>query len=193
MDFDLAAMPLWSVYLLLAVTGWPIPAPEDIIVMGAGWKASQTGQPLLTLLVCYAGVLTRDTSIFLCARLFGRRLLDLPLLGRVLAGDRRDKLEAWVRKDGRKTVFLGRFMPAVRVPTFFTCASIGLPAADYFLMDALAALITVPIDFALGYYVGPALIDLVREEPLAKAVLVALGAVFVFLVARRAVRAVRSG
>ena len=147
---------------------------------------------MLTLLTCYAGVLTRDASIFLCARLFGRRLLDLPIFGRLLRGERRGRLEGWVGKDGRRTVFLARFIPAVRVPTFFTCASIGIPAADFFLIDALAACITVPVDFCLGYFLGPRFIDLVQNEPIARGVLIALAVVFAVVVIRRAVRAVQS-
>lgn len=192
MEIDVAALPLPYVYLALCVAGWPVPLPEDVLVMGAGWKASQSGQPLLTLLTCYAGVLTRDTSVFLCARLFGRRLLTLPLLGRLLAGDRRERLERWIRKDGRKTVFLARFLPAVRVPTFFTCASIGMSAAHFFAIDALAAAISVPLNFALGYFVGPPMIAIVRDEPAARVVLVVLAVLFVVVVVRRAVRAVQS-
>jgi len=192
MDIDVAALPLGWLYLLLAVTGWPLPMPEDLVIMGAGWNAAQTGEPVQTLAVCYAGVLTRDASIYVCARVFGRRLLKLPLLGRLVAGERSDKLETWIKKDGRKTVFLARFLPAVRVPTFFTCSLIGLPAAEFFLIDAAAACFTVPIDFALGYFLGPTVIQLVYEEPLAKVVLIGLAIVFVGIVIRRARRSLQS-
>ena len=181
-------------YALLCVTGWPIPAPEDILVMTVGWRASVGDDVgvVPALLTCYAGVLTRDASVFLCGRWFGRRLLRSRVFRRFFDEERLDQLERWIRADGRRTVFIGRFMPSIRVGAFFSCSTLGVPASTFFMTDALAAAITVPIDFALGWYFGPQAIEFADGHGWVKWVIFGVCALFVFSVVRRAKRAMEA-
>lgn len=191
MDLHELSGSLPVIYLALCVTGWPVPLPEDLLIMTVGWRAS-VGDDLVwwqALLVCYAGVLTRDASVFLCGRWFGKRLLRSRVFRRFFSEERLDQLEAWIRKDGRRTVFMGRFMPSIRVGAFFSCSTLGVPAATFFATDALAAAITVPIDFALGWYFGPQAVEFADGHAWVKVLVVAICALFVFSVVRRAKRA----
>jgi membrane protein DedA with SNARE-associated domain len=49
-------------------------------------------------------------------------------------------------------LFIGRFLPGLRAPIFFTAGSMKVPFVKFLFFDGLAALISVPVFVWLGHW-----------------------------------------
>lgn len=49
---------------------------------------------------------------------------------------------------------MARFLPGLRTPIFFSCGTLKMKFALFFLIDSLAAILSVPIFTLLGYFFG---------------------------------------
>jgi membrane protein DedA with SNARE-associated domain len=92
--------------------------------------------------------------LFMAGRKFGSRIGEIPLLRRILSPAKQLRVEAMTRKYGRRVVFMARFMPGLRSPTFFMTGHAGLSIWTFLLFDGLAALLSVPLLVSVGYYFG---------------------------------------
>jgi membrane protein DedA with SNARE-associated domain len=55
---------------------------------------------------------------------------------------------------GRVVVAVTRFIPLVRGPVYLACGASGMTVRQFFVVDALAALVQVPLLLLLGAKVG---------------------------------------
>lgn len=144
----------FAVFGILILCGFGLPVPEDISLT-AGGVISGLGYANVHImfLVGMAGVLIGDSFVFWLGRHYGERALTLPVLRTVLHPERFDKVREQFKKYGRWVVFVGRFMPGLRMPIFFTAGtSKQISLLLFLLTDGFAALISVPIWVYLGYY-----------------------------------------
>ncbi len=142
-------------FSILLLCGFGLPIPEDIILVTAGILASHTvTNPWVTLGVCMAGVLIGDGIIYFMGFKAGERIKTLRLFKSLLKKDRDKKIQYWFSKYGDKVIFLARFMPGLRMPLFLTSGIYKVPAWKFFLLDGLAAIISVPLWVWLGFLFG---------------------------------------
>ncbi|TGL67148.1 DedA family protein [Leptospira levettii] len=144
----------FSVFGILILCGFGLPVPEDISLT-AGGVISGLGYANVHIMffVGMAGVLIGDSFVFWLGSHYGERALTLPVLRTVLHPERFDKVREQFKKYGRWVVFVGRFMPGLRMPIFFTAGTSKQISFFLFLLtDGFAALISVPIWVYLGYY-----------------------------------------
>ncbi len=142
---------LWGPFGLLLLCGLGLPLPEDIVLVVAGALGQIDGRSWMQVSgIMYLGVIGGDTMIFLAGRHLGTRLLASAWLQRVLPAKKQIKVERVMEHYGAMGLFLGRFLPGLRAPIFFTAGSMKVSFLKFLFFDGLAALVSVPIFVWLG-------------------------------------------
>jgi membrane protein DedA with SNARE-associated domain len=140
---------------VLFICSLGVPIPEDITLLLAGLLASGHRISLSGALIAgFGGVLIGDAILFYLGRRFGKKFFKLPGLRRVFTPERIAAAEARIRLNGPFICFIARFLPGLRSPIFATAGALGVKRSTFFLLDGLAALLSVPLWVYLGYWVG---------------------------------------
>ncbi|MCC6414546.1 MAG: DedA family protein [Opitutaceae bacterium] len=151
--FQGSALSLWGPFIILLLCGLGLPVPEDIILIAAGVLGQIDGHTWVFVSgVMYAGVLAGDTMIFFAGRFFGSRLLAMSWTRRMFSPAKQAKVEEFFQRRGTAGLFIGRFLPGLRAPIFFTAGSMKVPFLKFLLLDGTAALISVPFFVWLGHW-----------------------------------------
>lgn len=151
--FQGTAFELWGPFLILLACGLGVPVPEDIVLIVAGVLASEGGRDWVPVAaVMYVGVLSGDSMIFLAGRFFGTRLLALAWVRSLFSAAKQEKVESFFERHGAKGLFLGRFLPGLRAPIYFSAGSMKVGYLKFLLLDGFAALISVPVFVWLGHW-----------------------------------------
>ena len=78
---------------------------------------------------------------------------------------------------------MARFMPGLRTPLFFATGSYHVPFWKFFMLDGIAALISVPLWVYVGFLFGENLEELERVMRNAQAgIFTALGLIIAFVI-----------
>lgn len=108
-------------------------------------------------LACFAGIFVGDLLLFLAGRYLGAWALARAPLRWFLDPDRVAQCGAWLERRGPLVIFLTRFLPGTRLPTYFASGALGTRLGRFVLWFALAALIWTPLLVGLAAGVGGAL------------------------------------
>jgi membrane protein DedA with SNARE-associated domain len=144
----------WAVFGILLACGFGLPVPEDISLV-AGGVISGLGYANVHImfLVGMAGVMIGDSAVFLIGQRYGERALKFRIIARVLKPETIEKVREKFQKYGVWVVFVGRFMPGLRMPIYFSAGTSGkITFLRFFTTDFTAALVSVPIWVYLGYF-----------------------------------------
>ena len=154
---------------ILFACGLGLPVPEDITLFAAGFLAFK-GRITLTgaFLVGMIGVLVGDSFMYWIGRIFGRKVFKWPVFRRMFTEARIKKAEQKIQKNARIICFTSRFAPGLRSPIYLTSGTMGVPFHVFFVMDALAALISVPVWVYLAYLLGDKIENLLEIAKTAK-------------------------
>jgi membrane protein DedA with SNARE-associated domain len=138
------------VVLLLGSLGLPI--PEEVPIVAAGMLShQQVMRWWLALPTCIVGVFTGDLILYWAGRHWGERVLDQPLVGRLLTRARLDQIQAGYRRRGALIVFLARNVMGLRAAAFVGAGVVGLPFWKFAAADGAAIGYGVPLNFGLAY------------------------------------------
>jgi membrane protein DedA with SNARE-associated domain len=148
-----------SVYLFIAgvllVCGLGVPIPEDISIISGGYMAHLGVVNVHTMfVVCFAAVLGGDTVAFFLGRFFGRKILAWGPAKRVFSERKQLRVRAYFRKYGSKVIFIGRFLPGLRFSIYFSAGTLHVRFLVFFIYDALAALLSVPVLVYMAWKFG---------------------------------------
>src|SRR6187399_389806 len=136
---------IWALFLVLILCGLGLPIPEDIVLIAAGALAETDGRHWMeTSAIMYGGVMLGDSTIFFAGRYFGGKLRTARWFQRSFSEKKQAKVEALFDRYHSWVLFVGRFLPGLRAPIFFTAGSTRVRFLKFFLLDGLAALISVP-------------------------------------------------
>jgi len=143
-----------AVFLMLLLCGFGLPLPEDITLVTGGVIAGLGfANEHWMVVVGLAGVLIGDGATFTFGRLYGERVMRLPVFRRVLTPERIAQAQARLTRHGRWVMFVARFLPGLRTPVYFTAGMTrSVSYAKWFVMDGAAAVLSVPVWVYLGYY-----------------------------------------
>lgn len=143
------------IFGVLFFCGLGLPIPEDITLIAAGFLSS-TGNISFegAMIVGFFGVLVGDTILYFIGRKFGRRVFSWPGFRRVFTEARIIKAETRIREHGRTICFWARFLPGLRAPIYLTVGVMKVSFLNFFLLDGLAALVSVPVWILLGNFFG---------------------------------------
>jgi membrane protein DedA with SNARE-associated domain len=148
-------IPYLILFGILLACGLGVPIPEDITLFVGGMLAYYgIANVWLMIVVCMAGVLIGDTTIFLLGAKYGRRITQKPFFHKFLPAERLKIVKEKFHEKGNKVIFAARFMPGLRAPTFFCAGTLHLPFRVFFFYDGMAALISVPAIVWTVYHFG---------------------------------------
>ncbi len=138
--------------LLLLVAGIGVPVPEDLVLLAAGALSHRSGVSLLLSIgVCYLGVLGGDSLVFWSGRRLGTALFERRLFRKLLTPARRRRIEGMFERRGPVVVFVARHMAGIRAPVFALAGMHGMPYRRFLFWDALGACVSVPVMTVLGF------------------------------------------
>lgn len=138
---------------LLLVCGLGVPLPEDITLIGAGILAALGSISLPgALLAGLFGVLVGDAMLFTLGRLYGRTVFELPGFRSIFTPPRIALAESKVLNNSRFICFTARFLPGLRAPIYLTAGVMGVRPATFYMLDGLAALLSVPFWVVGGWW-----------------------------------------
>jgi membrane-associated protein len=164
--------------------------PGDLILALGGVYASQGKlNVVLVILIGTAAAITGETIGYWLGRRVGRGLLaHLPLANRL--GKYLDEAEAFFRRNGGKTVAIGRYATVAGAFVPFTAGVAKMPYRRFLLFDVPAIAVWATGISVFGYLAGEhiGLID----TALSRFGYVVLGAIAVFFLARFLWKRVRS-
>ena len=149
--FQGSPLSLWGPFGLLLLCGLGLPVPEDVVLILAGALGEMDGRSWMRVsLYMYVGVVCGDSMIFFAGRHLGTRMLASSWLQRILPPKKQIKVEGLMERYGSMALLIGRFLPGLRAPIFFTAGSMKVSYLKFVLFDGFAALISVPIFVWLG-------------------------------------------
>jgi membrane protein DedA with SNARE-associated domain len=141
---------LLFVLLFLCGLGFPF-AEEPVLLAGGVFVASGVLNVWLTFLATFLGVIISDILLFWLGRGLALRLTTSVALVRWLPRRRLVHGEAFFARYGSTAIFLVRFIPGLRAPTFLLAGTMRMGLGRFLLMDTLAACLYVPLVCGLGY------------------------------------------
>ncbi|MCL4369751.1 MAG: DedA family protein [Chloroflexi bacterium] len=155
-----------ALFLLLFVeeAGVPLPMPGDVVIMLAGYRASQDLIGVLEAAMSVTlGVQLGSTLLYLLSRRFGHAILFR--YGKYIHLDEAKlrKVERWIHERGPIMVLVGRLTPGLRTPTSIISGVFEIPFHQFLFFTTLSALIWSGFWLALGYFGGTKLLPLVRH------------------------------
>jgi membrane protein DedA with SNARE-associated domain len=125
---------------------------------------------------CIAGIFFGDLALFAAGRFVGRPALRWRPLARVMSEERIERGTRWLSERGLSVIFLSRFMPGLRLPTYFAAGLLRTRTATFALYFLLASAIWTPLlvggtvfsrNFASHGVVVPIAFGLTRIAPTA--------------------------
>lgn len=140
---------------ILLACGLGIPIPEDITLIAAGILAALKSISYAGAMIAgFVGVLIGDCFLFFLGRRYGNHVFELPVFRTIFTEKRVNLAREKVLQNSKLICFTARFLPGLRAPIYLTAGVMGVRPIVFFLLDALAALISVPIWVHLGWLLG---------------------------------------
>ena len=143
-----------AVFAALLLCGAGAPLPEDITLVAGGVIAGLGFANVHAMAgVALVGVLAGDSAMFLLGHRHGARIMQWQLVARLLTPERYCRVQEKFARYGNRLLFLARFLPGMRTAVYVTAgATHRVSFLRFFLLDGLAALISVPVWVYLGYF-----------------------------------------
>ena len=162
--FQHSPLSLWGPFMVLILCGLGLPLPEDVVLVTAGALGEMDGRTWTEVsLLMYVGVMLGDSTIFLAGRYFGGKLRNARWFQRYFSEKKQAKVENLFDRYHTWVLFVGRFLPGLRAPIFFTAGSTRVKYWKFFLFDGMAALISVPFFVWLGHWLWAKFKDDIAE------------------------------
>lgn len=119
---------------------------EDAACLAAGALAGQ-GRISFALGVsaCFAGIFVGDILLYWIGRIFGWRVVETGIFRRFVSKRSISEASAWLEKRGASAVFLSRFLPGLRLPTYLAAGFLRTDFWKFSLYFLIAALVWTPI------------------------------------------------
>lgn len=149
---------------------------EDLTCIAAGLMVARGTLGFLPAAgACFVGIYLGDLLLFGAGRWLGRRWVGRAPFRWVLSAADIERSAQWLSRKGMALVFLSRFLPGTRLPTYFTAGLLrasGTAFASYFF---LACLLWTPVLIGLARVYGEATLAILRtfQEHLSLFLLVA--------------------
>lgn len=127
---------------------------EDAATVLAAMQASTGGIPIwLALVSLYVGIVAGDLGLYG----LGRLCALVPWLYRMVGEKRIRRGQDWLHGKRRrvfKVVFVSRFLPGMRLPSYTACGFLGADISQFAFAAILAVLIWTSILFTISLHIG---------------------------------------
>lgn len=175
----------WAVLAVVAGDGvFPVLPGETAIVAAAVLAADGTLSLPLVILAGAVGAVIGDSTAYWIGRGGGGPIKRG--VTRIAGAERLEAAERMVRRQGPALVFVGRFLPGIRIAINLSCGAGQMAYGRFLFFDALGAVVWSSQAALLGYFAGRAFAD---QTWLAFVVAFAVtGAVALFVTAKERAR-----
>ena len=172
----------FGIFILLALSGYIIPIPEEILLLLIGYAAGVgLNNIYITLIPAMLGVLAGDNILFWLSRYRGSKIID-----RLKHKVRKHELAKYrhlMKKHIGKTIFIVRFIVGLRFFGPFLAGSMKIKWKTYQFYNLLAVFIYVPLLIFLGFHFHAQLALIITEvEIIRHLIFFAFLAVLVYLI-----------
>lgn len=162
-------MVYWTVFGMMLASGFGLPVPEEVYIVSIGLLAYMGANPELfpppfpgapvingyeAALVTLLSVIFADFLVFTLGRVFGKKIIARPRFQKIFTEEVMERIQRWVKKYGIMAAFIFRFTPGVRFPAHIALGMLSFSVWQFVLVDAFAALISVPSQILLIYHFG---------------------------------------
>jgi membrane-associated protein len=155
---DAARYGYWAVLLVVAGDGiFPILPGETAIVAAAVLAANGDLSLPLVILSGAAGAVIGDSCAYWIGRGGGGPIKRF--VTRVAGADRLLAAERMVERRGGALVFVGRFLPGIRIAINLSCGAGQMAYARFLFFDVLGGIVWATQAALLGYFAGKAFAD----------------------------------
>lgn len=174
-------MPYLGIFMILVLTGFGLPIPEEVPIVAAGIASSVgTLNPWWAFLSCVVGAVAGDSVIYAIGYHFGHSLVYRhPRFAHLLHAEREVKIEQMIRKHEFKVLFLSRFMVGVRAPVYLAAGILRIPFLRFLVIDVICATAVVGLFFGLSFAYGDRLTRFIRQSEIGLTVVLVVAAVAV--------------
>jgi len=142
-----------GIFTILVLCGLGLPVPEESVLIGGGYLASSGFlDHYFSMTICFVGVLIGDYIIFSIGKRWGSGVISSRYLQRVFTPRRLVRVRRYFSKHGDRTIFTARFVSGFRIAAFITAGTMKVKDRTFLIIDLIAALISVPLFFMLGFF-----------------------------------------
>jgi pimeloyl-ACP methyl ester carboxylesterase/membrane protein DedA with SNARE-associated domain len=128
---------------------------EDLTCISAGLLVSQGRLEFLpATLACFLGIFIGDVGLYILGRMLGRPALRRAPLKWIVSEARVEQARAWFESRGVAVIFLSRFMPGLRLPTYVAAGVVGTRLSVFAFWFVLAGLLWTPAIVGLAAWIG---------------------------------------
>lgn len=155
----ISELPQWQIALAatwLLLQACVVPSlPEEIVTTTMGMLVAQGRVTApIAMVAVLAGLLPANSAAVFIGSLARRRIGHTGFLGRTLSSPRVAAASEALRRHGPLLVVVTRFVPFFRGPVYLATGLSGLGVARFFVLDAAAACVQVPLLLWLGSRLG---------------------------------------
>lgn len=124
---------------------------EDAATVLAAMQAAQGGISIpVALGSLFVGIVVGDLGLYGGGWLSAR----IPWVARLMPPRRKDMLRGWLRGRVFKVVFVSRFLPGLRLPTYTTCGFLGADLRQFTLAAVIATTCWTSLLFSVSLRLG---------------------------------------
>lgn len=137
---------------------------EDLTCIATGLLVAQGRIGLFPgAMACFLGIFIGDMLLFLAGRKFGRAAIARRPFRWMITPGAVERASLWFRRRGPWVIFLSRFMPGLRLPTYFAAGVLRTRVLWFAFYFALAGLLWTPILVYLSSRIGASMEDLLDQ------------------------------
>jgi len=133
---------------------------EDLTCIAAGVMAAQGRLDFaLGALACFLGIFIGDLLLFLAGRWLGRAALNRAPVKWFVSARAVKSSSEWFQHQGAKVIFVSRFLPGARLPTYFAAGALDTSFWKFAFYFAIACAVWTPLLVGLSMLLGKELIE----------------------------------
>jgi membrane protein DedA with SNARE-associated domain len=142
---------------------------EDLTTIHVGVLARQGHLGFISgTLACFAGIFVGDVLLYLAGRYAGRAALSRAPLKWVLSESAVARSSQWLEQRGALVILLSRFVPGMRLPTYFAAGALRTSFKQFVVYFLIACAVWTPLLVALAAWLGERFVaDALQRDGLA--------------------------
>lgn len=143
-----------ALLLLLTIIAGTL-VSEDLTTVGVGVAVGQGRISfLLGTLACFLGIFAGDVALYLAGRRAGRPALGRAPLKWVMTAEAVERSSVWFARRGVWVIAASRFVPGLRLPTYFAAGMLKTNFWWFTFYFAVACAVWTPLVVALSAWLG---------------------------------------
>lgn len=162
---------------------------EDLTCVWAGVLAAEGRIGFgFAAMACLVGIVIGDVLLFLAGRLFGRVLLRRAPLNWFLRESEVKRCSGWFQRRGMLAILVSRFLPGMRLPTYFAAGLLDTSFIKFTFYFVIAAAVWTPLLVGASMLLGREVIESALVTQQSVLLRIAMTVLLVFVVLRLLLR-----